>query len=262
MLGCLRDVATAGATVADDGERRIGIRLSIRRLRAEQILDWVVAPLFGDEHAAAIRATGDSDAVEGVVWVDYSFDFGDRTNLGSDCFVIPPGARTVEWSCADGLELREAQSILLAEWNFLPATLSGMVLPGGGRFDRETNEVVDEADLEKRMLALRLLLEAGADMDKARTDTRWTPLFMAAQNGHVEVVRCLVEAGADKDKADVDGWTPLWVAALHGNVEMVRCLVEAGADKDKARTDIMTTPLLMAAQNGHVAVESIVLVQD
>ena len=151
--------ATGGTTVADDGERRIGIRLSIRRLRAEQILDWVVAPLFGDAHAAAIRATGDSDAVEGVVWVDYSFDFGDRTNLGSDCFVIPPGARTVEWSCADGLELREAQSILLAEWNFLPATLSGMVLPGGGRFDRETNEVVDEADLEKRMLALRLLLD-------------------------------------------------------------------------------------------------------
>ncbi|OLQ11893.1 hypothetical protein AK812_SmicGene4232 [Symbiodinium microadriaticum] len=31
-----------------------------------------------------------------------------------------------------------------------------------------------------------------------------TPLFIAAQNGHLEVVRLLLEAKADKDKANVD----------------------------------------------------------
>ena len=32
-----------------------------------------------------------------------------------------------------------------------------------------------------------------------------TPLYIASQNGHVEVVRALLERGAEVDKADVRG---------------------------------------------------------
>ena len=35
-----------------------------------------------------------------------------------------------------------------------------------------------------------LLLEAGAEVDKGRVDTGSTPLFIAAEKGHLEVVRC------------------------------------------------------------------------
>ena len=61
-----------------------------------------------------------------------------------------------------------------------------------------------------------------------------TPLFIAAQNGHLDVVRHLVEVGADKDKARDDGATPLYIAAENGHLDVVRHLVEVGADKDKA----------------------------
>ena len=45
---------------------------------------------------------------------------------------------------------------------------------------------------------MRALIMAGADVDKAKTDTGATPCCIAAGNGHVEVLRALVEAGADE----------------------------------------------------------------
>ena len=43
---------------------------------------------------------------------------------------------------------------------------------------------------------MRALIEAGADVNKAR-DISATPLFVAAEKGHEAVVRALIEAGAD-----------------------------------------------------------------
>ena len=40
------------------------------------------------------------------------------------------------------------------------------------------------------------------------------------------------------------GWTPLYIAARHGHLEVVRFLVESGANKDQVRTDDGGTPLL------------------
>jgi ankyrin repeat protein len=51
-------------------------------------------------------------------------------------------------------------------------------------------------------------------------------LFIAAQNGHLDVVRHLVEVGADKDQAQNQGATPLFIAAQNGHLDVVRHLVE------------------------------------
>ena len=64
-------------------------------------------------------------------------------------------------------------------------------------------------------------------------------LVLAAQEGHLAVVRLLLEAGADKDAADTDGDTALHIAAKEGHLEVVRLLLEAGADKDAADTDVV-----------------------
>jgi hypothetical protein len=96
------------------------------------------------------------------------------------------------------------------------------------------------------------LLEAKAKVDQADNDG-WTPLFMAAQKGHLEVVRALLEANAEVDKADNDGVTSLFMAAQNGHLEVVHALLEAKAEVDQAHNDGWT-PLCVAAQNGHLEV--------
>jgi serine/threonine-protein phosphatase 6 regulatory ankyrin repeat subunit B len=46
----------------------------------------------------------------------------------------------------------------------------------------------------------------------------------------VETVKVLLEAKADVSSCDNDGWTPLHLAAEQGHVETVKVLLEANAD--------------------------------
>ncbi|CAK9115055.1 unnamed protein product [Durusdinium trenchii] len=75
---------------------------------------------------------------------------------------------------------------------------------------------------------VRLLLEAGADPNAA-TRCGHTVLMFAAQNGHLEVARVLLEVGADPNAAMQDGATALMDATVHGHLEVVRVLLKAGA---------------------------------
>jgi hypothetical protein len=79
-----------------------------------------------------------------------------------------------------------------------------------------------------------------------------TPLFIAAQDGHVEVVRALLAAGAAVDRAGFWGATPLCVAAARGRVEVVRALLEAGADPLAADDDGRTPLQVVCTGEGAV----------
>jgi ankyrin repeat protein len=49
-----------------------------------------------------------------------------------------------------------------------------------------------------------------------------TPLFIAAQKGHLDVVRCLAnDFGADVNQALQDGAMPLWIAVQSGHLDVV-----------------------------------------
>jgi ankyrin repeat protein len=99
---------------------------------------------------------------------------------------------------------------------------------------------------------VRVLADKGANLDLAAEDGA-TPVFVAAQDGHHEVVRLLADNGANLDLANKNGTTPVLIAAKNGHHEVVRVLAENGANLDLAAKN-GATPVLMAAQCGHLEV--------
>jgi hypothetical protein len=87
---------------------------------------------------------------------------------------------------------------------------------------------------ERHERAVRLLAEAGADLENSRY--QYTPLAYAAYQGNERVVRFLIERGArvnaDAERGGTYINTPLMMAAMQGHEPIVRTLLRAGADAD------------------------------
>ena len=92
---------------------------------------------------------------------------------------------------------------------------------------------------------VRLLLDAGAEVNGQGELRRWSPLHAAAEGGSPEVVRLLIERGADVNAGEREGRTPLQVAAKRAGPQMVRILLDAGARPNIARKG-GRTPLMWA----------------
>ena len=99
-----------------------------------------------------------------------------------------------------------------------------------------------------------------------------TPLIAAAENGHLDCVKILLRYKANiTSRGRISFWngtqtgskllrwygsrstTPLAVAAVNGHVDVLRCLVENRADVN-ARMDSNLTALMIASKNGHINV--------
>ena len=79
-----------------------------------------------------------------------------------------------------------------------------------------------------------------------------TPLFLASQNGHLEVVLMLLFAGASVDHVFVNlGATALIAAANSGHARVVRALLDHGCDATLQHSSTKGTALHFAAMNGH-----------
>jgi ankyrin repeat protein len=104
---------------------------------------------------------------------------------------------------------------------------------------------------------LKKILEKGGDVNRPSKDGT-TLLECAVGTGNEKTVKLLLDAGADVDKAsdNANHGTPLTLACSRGDVKMTKMLVAAGADVNKAG-DLGLTPILHATsgeQRGHLEV--------
>lgn len=106
-------------------------------------------------------------------------------------------------------------------------------------------------------LAVRLLVEAGANIDNANINA-YTPLSYAAYVGRDNTVRYLLEKGAQVNAGATgrpsDANTPLMMAAMQGHRNAALLLLRAGADA-KLRAYSARTALELARHNKHTHLE-------
>lgn len=80
---------------------------------------------------------------------------------------------------------------------------------------------------------LRYLLQKGADPN-IRDDRGNTPMILAVQGGHRDMIPVLATARANPNLGNQSGVTPLILAVQARSIDMVRLLLAAKADPDEA----------------------------
>jgi len=103
-----------------------------------------------------------------------------------------------------------------------------------------------------RARAVDVLVAVHADVNRTNSDGA-TPLYSAAERGHVDVAGLLIEHRAEVNRAQSRGATPLFIASQKGHVDLACSLARARAELDTGTEDGMT-PLYIASQNGHCEV--------
>ncbi|MDE2688490.1 MAG: ankyrin repeat domain-containing protein [Chloroflexota bacterium] len=128
-------------------------------------------------------------------------------------------------------------------------------LPPRGRRTRRKLDVHDSVGATPLMLAaqnghadvVEILLELGASADALDEEER-TALHYGARNGSGAVVSALLAAGASTSIADAYGQTPLHAAAEAKNENAARLLLGAGAVPDTPDHIFDSTPLHLAVR--------------
>lgn len=105
---------------------------------------------------------------------------------------------------------------------------------------------------------VQLLLKHGANINGSHSCSGWNALHQASYEASTEIMKLLLEQGVDKESKDDFGITPLFIAAQYGKLESVKLLLSYGANvncqaKDKA------TPLFITAQEGHASCAELLL---
>jgi ankyrin repeat protein len=97
---------------------------------------------------------------------------------------------------------------------------------------------------------LKLLVDASANVNIGRQKDAVTPMWLAAQFGHLDTVRALFDLKADVNQCASDGASPLYIAAQGGNCDCIRLLASEKADVNLADKKGLS-PAHQAAMNGH-----------
>ncbi|CAH1996941.1 unnamed protein product [Acanthoscelides obtectus] len=106
-----------------------------------------------------------------------------------------------------------------------------------------------EAAANGKVETLKNLFKRGAPFTADWLGT--SPLHLAAQNNHLEVVEVLLNAGISRDARTKVDRTPLHMAAYEGHLQIVDILVKYGSDID-CKDLLGMTPLHWAVQNSHI----------
>ena len=94
---------------------------------------------------------------------------------------------------------------------------------------------------------IKVLLDAGANVNQADTEYHFTPLMLSSYNGNTEIARELIRRGADVSLLDKNDNSAIEKAAESGHLEIVKLLIASAAV-------IGHRVFAKVIQNGHIAI--------
>ena len=110
--------------------------------------------------------------------------------------------------------------------------------------------------------ALLLLAHDGVDVNQA-LENGVTPLVLASENGHADVVKMLLaQDGVDVNHTNQHGDTPLFCASKKGYADVVEMLLAHDGVNVNQAIQHHGTPLSVASAQGHAGVVEMLLAQD
>lgn len=122
------------------------------------------------------------------------------------------------------------------------------------------SHLLEKAAARGDLVALKRLLDAGADLEWRHKSTGRTALLAATIAGHSAAVALLLERRANVlQPCKALGYSPLAWAASNGDLASAELLLAHGAALDQASPDLQRTALMNAAQAGHEAMVALLL---
>lgn len=112
------------------------------------------------------------------------------------------------------------------------------------------------AAINDRLLACKVLLDNGAEVNASGGDLAATPMMWAAKNGHVYIVHLLMTYGGDPALLDNQGYNVLQLATHSSNIMLVIYLLHADIPVDSIDPQGHTCLMWAAYQGDALSVDA------
>ncbi len=119
--------------------------------------------------------------------------------------------------------------------------------------ENATNTSLMAAAIDGDLDLVQQAIQAGASLDRYDWNLGYSPLGMAIDRGHIDLVQCLLNANVNPHGGSVST-TALGLAAERGEVEIIQMLLPRGVDVNAPVGQDGWTALLSAIKNGHRSV--------
>ena len=125
------------------------------------------------------------------------------------------------------------------------------------KFQQQWNKVLENIPTQDAK-EIFVIIEIFFRYDLNRKKLQWSPLHIAAEQGHLEFCKYIIEKTKDSNPKREDGITVIHMATLSGSREICELIINNLEDKNPADNK-GTTPFHIAAEKGHLDVGKLLI---